>query len=246
MDPVVVDREVRLGRSFARAEDEGDVGKFLGDAAGDVLGGEGVAGDHLVTVAGEFAEHPGIVRRGNALRPFVLDAKLVLGLEERDMDLVDPGLLDWRRKDRCDLELLLRRGRGRTQPQGYEAGGGEADDAAGHASHHTRHVLPPDRNPRAARRRRALWSSRPYGRVGNLSTRSKPGQHPPQMRATPGRRRLAELALSCRLNGQGDGIGVLPAIEVQADVARPAAGASAAVLHGDDTAMLHRAGDAGI
>ena len=120
MDPVVEDGEIRLRRPLAGAEDEGDVGKFLGDAAGDVLGGEGVAGDHLVAVAGEFAQHARVVGRGHALGPFVFDAELLLRLQQRLVDLVDPGLLDRRGEDRGDLHLLLRDGRARHERGGEE------------------------------------------------------------------------------------------------------------------------------
>ena len=106
MNPVVEDREIRLRRSLAGAEDEGHLGEFPGNPPGDVLGRKGVAGDQLIAVAGEFAQHTGIVGRGDVFGPFVFDAHLLLRLEQRHVDLVVPGLFDGRREDRGDLHRV--------------------------------------------------------------------------------------------------------------------------------------------
>ena len=102
VDPVVEDAEIRLGRPGAGAEQEGDLRELLGGAARLALGGEGVAQHQLVAAAGIFAHDAAEIGGLHLLRPFVLDAELLLGLLQRDMDLVDPRAprSAWRRSPR--------------------------------------------------------------------------------------------------------------------------------------------------
>ena len=104
VDPVVEDGEVGLGRTDARAEDVGDVGVVRRHPPGDALGAEGVAHDQLVAALGVLAHDAGEVGRLDALRPGVLDAELLLGLDQGDVDLVDPGLFDRRLEDGGDAQ----------------------------------------------------------------------------------------------------------------------------------------------
>jgi hypothetical protein len=130
VDPVVEHAEVRLGRAEAGAEDESDLRVLLGDPSGNPLGAEGIAHDQVVAALGVFVQHAGEVGRLDALRPGVLDAELLFGLQQRHVDLVDPGLLDRRFEDGGDLELLFGRGRVHDQAQDGRDRHGRRDHAA--------------------------------------------------------------------------------------------------------------------
>src|SRR5262249_5811938 len=70
------------------------------------------------------------IRSLHILRPDVFDAELALGLEEGDMDLVDPGLLDGRAEDAGDLDLIGAEGAAERQGEGGGAECAEADELA--------------------------------------------------------------------------------------------------------------------
>ena len=106
MDPIVEDAEIGIRRADARAHDEGDLGIGLGGAARGLLIGEGIAHDEIGALLRMLAQHPAEIRGLHILRPDVFDAEIGLGLQQRDMDLVDPGLLDRRAEDAGDLELI--------------------------------------------------------------------------------------------------------------------------------------------
>ena len=122
MDPVVEHAEIGLGRPGAGPEQEGGFRKFLGGAARFALGGEGVAQHQFVAALRIFAHDPAEIRGLHLLRPFVLDAELVDGLLQRDVDLVVPRLFDRRGEDRRDLQLLVLRESHARQHCGGDAG----------------------------------------------------------------------------------------------------------------------------
>ena len=112
VNPVVEHAEIGLGRTDARAEDEGHVRVVAGHPAGDALGAEGVAGDQLVALFGILTHDAGEIGGFDALRIVVDDPQFVLGLEQGHVNLVDPGLLDGGLEDRRHLQRLGRHGRG--------------------------------------------------------------------------------------------------------------------------------------
>ena len=108
MDPVVEDREVRLGRPAAGAEDEGDVGVIGGDPAGGLLVAERVAEDDggLVLLGG-LAQHAlHVAGVADVVGERVVDAAgLLLGLEGGVDDAV-PRLLDLGGEGAEDLRVI--------------------------------------------------------------------------------------------------------------------------------------------
>src|SRR5262249_20264146 len=96
---------------------------------GRLFVGEGIAHDQVRALLGIFAQHAREVRRLHALGPLIVDAEFVLRLQERHVDLVDPGLLDRRAEDRGDLQLVGRKG-GAAARKGERAYAGKPNDRA--------------------------------------------------------------------------------------------------------------------
>ena len=107
MDPVVEDAEIGIGRPAARAHDEGDLGdRPWRRGARRSSSVKASPMTRLAPFCACFAQHAAEIRGLHILRPVVVDAEIVLGLQQRDMDLVDPGLLDRRAEDAGDLERI--------------------------------------------------------------------------------------------------------------------------------------------
>src|SRR5262249_54475996 len=75
---------------------------------------------------GIFAQNAAEIGRLHILRPGIADTKLSLGLEQGDVDLVDPRLLNRRAEDAGDLDAA---GRGRAAPGHGEGGRPERAEA---------------------------------------------------------------------------------------------------------------------
>ena len=101
MDPVVEDAEIRLGRARARSRTgRRPSGTPWPSRRASRSAAKASPTHEVMPLLRILAQHPAEIGGRHLLRPCVVDAELLLGALQGDVDLVVPGLLDRRREDR--------------------------------------------------------------------------------------------------------------------------------------------------